>query len=276
MNRDITIGQALKEERDILGISQQKFCGNIITRSAYAKVERGERKIGADILVKLLFQNKIDISNFFDKLKIHYQSDNDQKADKLMEKIKIAFDNHQIEDVKKCEIEILKLNGYEILKLRAMIAVGYLTNNINVISKTIQAKLFKELDKRENWFEDVEAIRLLTNAMPMLNNDQLNYFMYTILEKYSTEDNLSEIEQERLAILCDNFVLSCYERNIYTETTKAALKYLLDLDRTPHLLIYRISGMYDSALLKDDKKKKEKIRNFMQYFGYEKIIKNWK
>lgn len=275
MNKNITIGQALKEERDILGISQQKFCGNIITRSAYAKVERGERQIGADILVKLLFQNKIDISNFFDRLKVHYQSDNDQKADKLMKKIKIAFDNHQIEDVKKCEEQILKLNGYETLKLRAIIAVGYLTDKINNISDVIQVKLFDELDKRENWFEDIETLRLLTNAMPLLSNDQLNYFMHTILEKYSTKDNLSEREQERLAIFCDNFILSCYKRKIYTKNTKKAIKYLLNLNKTPHLLIYRISGMYDRALLANNGEEKEKIRDFMKYCGYGQMIKNW-
>ena len=47
----MTIGEALKKERKDLGLTQTEMAGNILTKSYYSKVERGQHEIKAIDLI---------------------------------------------------------------------------------------------------------------------------------------------------------------------------------------------------------------------------------
>ena len=49
-----SIGEALKEERRSLGLTQEQFIKGIISESFYSKVERGKNEIVAVDLLKIL------------------------------------------------------------------------------------------------------------------------------------------------------------------------------------------------------------------------------
>lgn len=70
----MTIGEALKQERIHLGLTQDEMIQGIIHKSHYSKIERGIEGISAESLFKILFAHHIDVDQFWNKLKmIFYQ-----------------------------------------------------------------------------------------------------------------------------------------------------------------------------------------------------------
>ena len=50
----MTIGAALKKIRSELGLTQKEMCGDIMSRSYYARVESDKSYISANMLIQLL------------------------------------------------------------------------------------------------------------------------------------------------------------------------------------------------------------------------------
>ena len=104
------IGEALKEERLKLGLSIRKMAEGIIDPTFYSRVEQENRNIGSEALVKILFAHEINIDEFFNKIKDTYASSEATKKAYLEEKIRIAFNSHDIATMHGCLKQVSKLN----------------------------------------------------------------------------------------------------------------------------------------------------------------------
>lgn len=275
MDTNKTIGEALKEERIRLNLTQEEMCKGIVTRSFYAKVERGERQIGSEPLARILFKHDIDVETFFHKIELRYGEPEKILANELSNRIGEAFNNHQIEAVEELKKEILRLKGNKTLKLRAIVADAYLKNKVSSLPQKYRKQIFEEFNNDSNWTDNVDALRLFANTMPIFNNEQLDFFVKNLLEKVSKRKDMSELETERIIIICDNFLLACYERKYDSSNIPAAINYIESIPATPHMLMYKISVLYDKALLEGNEQEKEEIRNFLTDCGYGNMIKNW-
>ena len=91
------IGQALKEERQKLGLTQEQMIKGIINKGHYSKIERGLENISIDTLFRIILKHHIDISDFFNKVKYDYYTSEDKKAEELKQKMLHAFNNNQRE-----------------------------------------------------------------------------------------------------------------------------------------------------------------------------------
>ena len=179
----MTIGEALKNERIRRGLSIRKMAGNIIDPSSYSKVEKNMRNIGSEALVRLLFAHDIDINEFFTNLEPNYACKNFINKIRLEKNMRIAFNNRDLAEMQAIHQKIMNLKGEEILKLRSIVAIAYLTNNVNNLDNQIKERIFKQLDKNDNLSNNIEAIRLFANAMPIFTDDQLNYLMQSYISK---------------------------------------------------------------------------------------------
>ncbi|MDB6244758.1 helix-turn-helix domain-containing protein [Lactobacillus amylovorus] len=65
----MNIGEALRQERLRLNLSQSQMAGDVLTKSFYSKVERDLCSIRANDLLSILSLHNIDYSYFFEKLK---------------------------------------------------------------------------------------------------------------------------------------------------------------------------------------------------------------
>ncbi len=61
----MTIGEQLKRERILLGITQRQMCAGIITESFYSRVENNKNEINIDDLIKILNKQHISFYDFF-------------------------------------------------------------------------------------------------------------------------------------------------------------------------------------------------------------------
>ena len=96
----MTIGEALKQERIHLGLTQDEMIKGIIHKSHYSKIERGIEGISAESLFKILFAHHIDVDQFLEQIKDDFLSEEDLIELKLENKLKSAFNGSNKEKSK--------------------------------------------------------------------------------------------------------------------------------------------------------------------------------
>lgn len=67
------IGEALKEERVALRLTQKEMAGDILSVAAYSKIENNIHAIDADSLFKILALHQISENNFYKKIRQNYE-----------------------------------------------------------------------------------------------------------------------------------------------------------------------------------------------------------
>ncbi|WP_279126341.1 helix-turn-helix domain-containing protein [Lactobacillus taiwanensis] len=200
----MTIGEALKRERESLGLTQEEMTKNIIQKSHYSKIERNIEGISADSLFKILFTHHIDVDEFLESIKDTYTSKEDVKAGLLEKRMMNAFNTSNTEAVKKCLAEILELDENLIFKYRALIAVATFDGNLDQLSENTRKNIVKKFNDFNNWVENIDSLRLLANCMSVFTQAQLDNNIDYLLNYYRKKDDHPEIKIERVAIICNN------------------------------------------------------------------------
>lgn len=271
----MTIGEALKNERIKRGLSIRKMVGNIIDPSSYSKVEKNERNIGSEALVRILFAHDIDINEFFANLKSDYACKNLINRIKLENNMRIAFNNRNLTEMQTIQQEIMKLKNEEILKLRSIVAIAYLTNDINHLDNRIKERIFKQLDRNDDFSNNIEAIRLFANAMPIFTDDQLNYLMQSYVSEIIKNENISELDKRRFAVASVNYLRACYERELPLNKTMFQIQdYILNIN-DPSFLEYKGLVKLSLAAIAGKFNQAKKIRQELIDIGYEQA-QEWK
>ncbi|KAA8788041.1 helix-turn-helix domain-containing protein [Lactobacillus crispatus] len=64
----MTIGEALKKERIMLGLTQTQMAGKVLTKSYYSKIERNVHEINAIDLINILNSHGINTAEFLNNI----------------------------------------------------------------------------------------------------------------------------------------------------------------------------------------------------------------
>lgn len=262
----MTIGEALKEERENLGLSRYKFSKGVVDRKFYGKVEENNGVLSSEKLIQLLQKNNIDFAQFFEKVKSNENLD----AEKLDRAMRAAFEKRDINECKQVCQSIMKLKGERILKLRTIVAIAYLDKNLDALDENIRKEIVEEIYKSNNITQNVSIIRLFANTMPILSEDQLNVLVSEFLRKAKKSKPKSEIEGRRIAVLLNNYLAACWERKINTNLVDDSMEYLMQM-KDVHLLIYKEVGKFYFELIKGNRNKAKKIKHNLADWGYQKL-----
>lgn len=275
----MTIGEALKQIRHELYLTQEQMCAGVVTRSFYAKVESGRNRISADKLTEILFEHDIDITYFYQLLRNTYSSQSKLKENDLNQKMNQAFNSGKIELIEQNYHKILLQSNSSILKLRAMISVANLKDELNLIDPKVKEKLFVEFDEGANWMTRPDLLRLFTDTMPLWDSSDLSFFIGRLLAKVQKEHNISELLQERYLRVFENYLAVYYKKNNPVKTidvnVQKTFDYILNLEPTVHFLLYKIAAVYLQNLFLGNKEEAQKIKDEMKKYGYQDIVKTW-
>ncbi len=275
----MTIGEALKQIRHELYLTQEQMCAGVVTRSFYAKVESGRNRISADKLTEILFEHDIDITYFYQLLRNTYSSQSKLKENDLNQKMNQAFNSGKIELIEQNYHKILLQSNSSILKLRAMLSVANLKDELNLIDPKVKEKLFVEFDEGANWMTRPDLLRLFTDTMPLWDSSDLSFFIGRLLAKVQKEHNIPELLQERYLRVFENYLAVYYKKNNPVKTIDVNVQkifdYILNLEPTVHFLLYKIAAVYLQNLFLGNKEEAQKIKNEMKKYGYQDIVKTW-
>lgn len=275
----MTIGGALKQIRHELYLTQEQMCAGVVTRSFYAKVESGRNRISADKLTEILFEHDIDITYFYQLLRNTYSSQSKLKENDLNQKMNQAFNSGKIELIEQNYHKILLQSNSSILKLRAMISVANLRDELNLIDPKVKEKLFVEFDEGANWMTRPDLLRLFTDTMPLWDSSDLSFFIGRLLAKVQKEHNIPELLQERYLRVFENYLAVYYKKNNPVKTidvnVQKTFDYILNLEPTVHFLLYKIAAVYLQNLFLGKKEEAQKIKDEMEKYGYQDIVKTW-
>lgn len=275
----MTIGEALKQIRHELYLTQEQMCAGVVTRSFYAKVESGRNRISADKLTEILFEHDIDITYFYQLLRNTYSSQSKLKENDLNQKMNQAFNSGKIELIEQNYHKILLQSNSSILKLRAMISVANLKDELNLIDPKVKEKLFVEFDEGANWMTRPDLLRLFTDTMPLWDSSDLSFFIGRLLAKVQKEHNIPELLQERYLRVFENYLAVYYKKNNPVKTIDVNVQkifdYIFNLEPTVHFLLYKIAAVYLQNLFLGNKEEAQKIKNEMKKYGYQDIVKTW-
>lgn len=276
----MTIGEALKQIRLELCLTQKQMCAEIVTRSFYAKVESGKNRISADKLAEILFQHDIDINYFYQLLSETYMPKSKKIDEKLNKKMNQAFNSGKIELVEQCYQDILAKSESKILKISAMITVANLKNKLNLIDPKVKQKLFIEFSKEQNWMTTPGSLRLFTNTMPIWSQENLSFFIGRLLNKIEKDEKITELNQERYLRVLENYLVVCYQRQaqndpVAVKNIQKVFKCIIKLTSPIHFFIYKIVAMYLNNLFLGRKDEAKKIKDDMKKYGYQDLVKNW-
>lgn len=275
----MTIGEALKQIRHELYLTQEQMCAGVVTRSFYAKVESGRNRISADKLTEILFEHDIDITYFYQLLRNTYSSQSKLKENDLNQKMNQAFNSGKIELIEQNYHKILLQSNSSILKLRAMISVANLKDELNLIDPKVKEKLFVEFDEGANWMTRPDLLRLFTDTMPLWDSSDLSFFIGRLLAKVQKEHNIPELLQERYLRVFENYLAVYYKKNNPVKTidvnVQKTFDYILNLEPTVHFLLYKIAAVYLQNLFLGNKEEAQKIKDEMKKYGYQDIVKIW-
>ena len=224
-------------------------------------------------------RNHSSLHKLFYSPKNTYESKENNIENELKDKFGEAFSSKDIENMKKYYEEILKSGTNNVLKLRAVVSIAYLENNLDKLDPKIKQRIKKEFDEGKNWTVRPDLLRLLANTMPLWSQDELDFWIGRLL-KSAQKDKLSNLMLERYLRMFENYLVTCYERKVlenrgYYSHIKDVIEYIIKNASSYNLMIYRINAMYMQALFRGDMLKVKDIRNDIEKYGYGNLISTW-
>lgn len=268
----MTIGEALKKIRSELGLTQKEMCGDIMSRSYYARVESDKSYISANMLIQLLLIHKIDMNHFEKLVKKTYKPMYLVEEEVLDKKIGYAIN---IRDINRAEFyydKILQLPKAKFLKIRSTVMVAYLNNNLSRIDSSLKNVLMKEFHKTEKWSMNMQSLKLLESTMILWEEERLDFFINQLLSNIK-KNNVNMDYLLKIYLNIFNNYLFIYKKRHTTfddmaPQVKDVVNYLCQLPSIEKMSLYKLIGNYYKAFFNykvADSKEIEKIINQCGY-----------
>lgn len=175
----MTIGQALKKCRLNAGLTQQQWVAGIVSESYYSKVERDIHEIDANLLLKILNTNQIDVTKFFRSL-----SDKQNVLSSFDDRIMDALNRRDKEAFVQVKKEVLA-NTED--KDRVEVKLAICESMLNQTDKNITPELRKKINKifiKTEWDSySYNYLAMVMLALDMENAYQLLHSAFQAFRK---------------------------------------------------------------------------------------------
>lgn len=263
-----SMGEALKQERQLLGLTQKQFIKGIISDSFYSKVERGKNEIAAVDLLQILAANKISKEEFLKKL-------NYPKTSELEEDLKVQLlTAYSVCDKKKVNALNKKIQESTLdknIKVSAELIDAVVNNKINDLTQGEINQVKRKFLEVNDWTEDITTLQLFCNSMVLFNLDELALFMKKIKSTFNGKLKKMPFNMQKIiASFCINYFHNCYVNN-GKQYAMPGYELINELANIPDLGIYVIVTNFYREYFQGNTNKSNKILNFFNQNGLEEI-----
>ncbi|MDE7049743.1 MAG: helix-turn-helix domain-containing protein [Lactobacillus sp.] len=272
----MTIGEALKEERKRLGLSQSQMAGDFLTKSHYSKIERGLFDIKTKDLLSILNLHNIDINEFFKKISVSNKQNNDKY---YLAQLHEAYYTKNVQKIVKINCVLRnknpKTSNLRNLEAQATLLQAYFTNSIDTLSDKSKENIKRIIFSNDEW--QVEDLRLFAIAISLFDISELNSVVKSIINRHF---NLNLEEKEFRLVLSSilvNFLsYSVKAQNSDTQLIKKVFQVLDNLNGEPDNCFAKIMTLYYREYLAGNKEKIDEIIDIMKDSGMRGILKSKK
>ncbi|MDK6502946.1 helix-turn-helix domain-containing protein [Lactobacillus crispatus] len=197
----MTIGEALKQTRKSMKLSQTEMAGDVLSTSYYSKIERGLNDIQTQDLIDLLKQHGLQASIFLERIE-NEDSENDLAHKNLIwqKQLEDAYYHQQIERLEDLKIEIgkYKNQSQNIFNLYALVvfSIASLKKQIDQISENIKRQVRQIVFDSDEWSES--TLQIFAMTMMIYAPEDMDFLINSIFRTYRHNvSNLSGRLQER-------------------------------------------------------------------------------
>lgn len=272
VKESMTIGEALKEERKNLGLRQKEMAQGILSVSEYSKIENNVHSLDANTLFKLLATHQIDISDFYKKV---YATEDTYNINYLAKDLEKAFYKSNIKRVQKIKILFDKLANVPLeLKLRTRLTLAVLKQDYSSIDEKSKQAIFKNMFNQDNWVKNQNSLRLFGNSMFLWDFKDISLMIDAIFNEYEEIENYPDDIQERIAQICVNYLYNGI-KYVKSKQIIRAINILHRLDVMPHLIAYKIIGLYFQYYYDGQSKKEKEIKELLIKSGCEDLVEKF-
>lgn len=274
----MTIGEALKQTRKSMKLSQTEMAGDVLSTSYYSKIERGLNDIQTQDLIDLLKQHGLQASIFLERIE-NEDSENDLAHKNLIwqKQLEDAYYHQQIERLEDLKIEIgkYKNQSQNIFNLYALVvfSIASLKKQIDQISENIKRQVRQIVFDFDEWSES--TLQIFAMTMMIYAPEDMDFLINSIFRTYRHNvSNLSGRLQEIMSAIAINYLA-----NVYVQRRKIDLNLIYDfiskLPEIPRNAFAKIVANYYHYCFDGKNKEADQIIEFMKSNGMSHLIKNF-
>ena len=223
----MTIGEALKQTRKSMKLSQTEMAGDVLSTSYYSKIERGLNDIQTQDLIDLLKQHGLQASIFLERIE-NEDSENDLAHKNLIwqKQLEDAYYHQQIERLEDLKIEIgkYKNQSQNIFNLYALVvfSIASLKKQIDQISENIKRQVRQIVFDSDECSES--TLQIFAMTMMIYAPEDMDFLINSIFRTYRHNvSNLSGQLQEIMSAIAINYLA-----NVYVQRRKIDLNLIYD------------------------------------------------
>lgn len=274
----MTIGEALKQTRKSMKLSQTEMAGDVLSTSYYSKIERGLNDIQTQDLIDLLKQHGLQASIFLEQIE-NEDSENDLAHKNLIwqKQLEDAYYHQQIERLEDLKIEIgkYKNQSQNIFNLYALVvfSIASLKKQIDQISENIKRQVRQIVFDSDEWSES--TLQIFAMTMMIYAPEDMDFLINSIFRTYRHNvSNLSGRLQEIMSAIAINYLAS-----VYVQRGKIDLNLIYDfiskLPEIPRNAFAKIVANYYHYCFDGKNEEADQIIEFMKSNGMSHLIKNF-
>ncbi|PKZ86734.1 helix-turn-helix domain-containing protein [Lactobacillus crispatus] len=274
----MTIGEALKQTRKSMKLSQTEMAGDVLSTSYYSKIERGLNDIQTQDLIDLLKQHGLQASIFLERIE-NEDSENDLAHKNLIwqKQLEDAYYHQQIERLEDLKIEIgkYKNQSQNIFNLYALVvfSIASLKKQIDQISENIKRQVRQIVFDSDEWSES--TLQIFAMTMMIYAPEDMDFLINSIFRTYRHNvSNLSGQLQEIMSAIAINYLA-----NVYVQRRKIDLNLIYDfiskLPEIPRNALAKIVANYYHYCFDGKNEEADQIIEFMKSNGMSHLIKNF-
>lgn len=268
----LTIGQALEKERKIRHLTEKEMAGDIFSVANYSKIERGLQELRAQDLFKLILRNNIDWNDFVSEIGLDLNTSQSYRLEQnLSEKVDKAFCAKDSETASELNGIIQNSSRDVYLCIKAIMVDLALSKGFSKLDPAIHDKVIKKILMNDSWTKDIDSLKLLCNTMLIYSDDELCFFISSVLRKYKNIEDYSSAYQYVVGLICINYLDNCYRRK-KTFKLEEVFDLFNKLPNMPNLFFLKVLAKYYRALLSNDQRAVDKIYHFCIEYGYDKYF----
>ncbi|MCT7721695.1 helix-turn-helix domain-containing protein [Lactobacillus crispatus] len=274
----MTIGEALKQTRKSMKLSQTEMAGDVLSTSYYSKIERGLNDIQTQDLIDLLKQHGLQASIFLERIE-NEDSENDLAHKNLIwqKQLEDAYYHQQIERLEDLKIEIgkYKNQSQNIFNLYALVvfSIASLKKQIDQISENIKRQVRQIVFDSDECSES--TLQIFAMTMMIYAPEDMDFLINSIFRTYRHNvSNLSGQLQEIMSAIAINYLA-----NVYVQRRKIDLNLIYDfiskLPEIPRNAFAKIVANYYHYCFDGKNEEADQIIEFMKSNGMSHLIKNF-